>query len=124
MNDIAVLSLSTPFNMTEAVEPVCLPSKEMRMSAESMITVSGWGTTREGGSPSDTLLAVEVPVVTDGQCNEMYSQPAFGLSSFLPFGLGSSGKSNIKETMLCAGYKDGQKDSCQVSPPLEKKLKF
>lgn len=115
MNDIAVLSLATPLNMTEAVEAVCLPAKEMRKSADSMITVSGWGTTREGGSPSQNLLAVDVPVVTDNQCNEMYSRPAFGLASLLPFGIGSGGKSNIKESMLCAGYKEGDKDSCQVT---------
>ena len=115
MNDIAVLSLATPFNMTEAVEAVCLPSKEMRMGADSMITVSGWGTTKEGGSPAEHLLAVDVPVVTDAQCNDMYSKPTFDLSIFFPFLPSSGGKGNIKESMLCAGFKEGEKDSCQVS---------
>ena len=52
----------------------------------------GWGSTSTGGS-SDVLLEVEVPVVTNLQCETTMS--------------------GITDNMLCAGGVAG-KDGCQV----------
>lgn len=58
------------------------------------LTVAGWGTTSEGGSISNTLLKVTVPLVSKDSCLSAYP-----------------GK--ITDRMICAGYGDGGKDSCQ-----------
>merc|ERR1712037_618482 len=58
-------------------------------------TVSGWGTTSEGGSLARVLQKVDVPVVSDEHCRDSY------------------GQSDITESMICAGLDQGGKDSCQ-----------
>jgi len=60
----------------------------------TMLTVIGWGATREGGSGSDVLLEVDVPVVDQATCNDNYN-------------------GGITEFMICAGYEEGGKDACQ-----------
>lgn len=61
------------------------------------VWTSGWGTTTEGSYGLPRFLnKVEVPLVTTKECN---STEAYG------------GK--ITDKMLCAGYKQGGKDSCQ-----------
>ncbi|PRD36682.1 UNVERIFIED_CONTAM: Trypsin-1 [Trichonephila clavipes] len=47
-----------------------------------------------GGSLSETLRAVDVPILSDEKCKEVY-------------------KENYEPTMLCAGYDEGGQDSCQ-----------
>jgi trypsin len=71
---------------------VALNSQEL--SAPVDFLTAGWGTTSEGGSPSDTLLKVMVPLVAKAECDIAYP-----------------GK--ITDRMVCAGYEDGGKDSCQ-----------
>jgi trypsin len=56
---------------------------------------TGWGTTSSGGSSSDTLREVQVPIVADSTCG---SAADYG-SDFFP------------ETMVCAG--EAGKDTCQ-----------
>ena len=60
------------------------------------LTVSGWGTTSEGGQASDVPLRVRVPIVSNAQCNAAY------------------GAGSITAGMVCAGFPDGGRDSCQV----------
>lgn len=57
-------------------------------------TVAGWGTTSEGGTISNTLLKVSLPMVSKETCLQAYP-------------------GQITDRMICAGYGDGGKDSCQ-----------
>ena len=59
-----------------------------------MTTGQGWGTTSYGGSSSDVLLEVEVPVVTKETC--------------------AAAMSGITDSMICAGGEEG-KDGCYVN---------
>ncbi|OQR67816.1 plasma kallikrein-like [Tropilaelaps mercedesae] len=145
MNDIAVITLEKPLKMTDAVNPVCLPppAPAALMQPNSIITVSGWGTTREGGRSSKNLMAVDVPVISDENCNRMYNDrgsgffptnpilgfleviqsltgnmlPVWSSSEFNASEVGASltkaSNDRIQPTMLCAGYEEGRKDSCQ-----------
>lgn len=63
-----------------------------------MSTTAGWGITKEGwGVPlSDILLKVDVPLVSQAECN---AKDAYD--------------GDITDRMLCAGYKTGGKDACQ-----------
>ncbi|MBI1293768.1 trypsin-like serine protease [bacterium] len=95
-NDIALLRLSTPAQLNQFVQPVLLtlsPTHDSLVEAGDPSTVTGWGTTSEGGSTSSTLLEVEVPVVSNRTCNSAYG--------------------NITDNMLCAGFTQGGKDACQ-----------
>lgn len=60
--------------------------------------VTGWGAIKEGGSVSNTLQEVEVPILSNTECR----------STKYP-------SRKITDNMMCAGYKQGGKDSCQVS---------
>merc|ERR1712145_26601 len=58
----------------------------MEEYAEGTIcTVSGWGTTTEGGSLARVLQKVDVPVVSDDHCRDSY------------------GQNDITDSMICAG---------------------
>lgn len=92
-NDIALLQLDTPSASPQA--KVVQPSQLTSLVADSMTTVVGWGTTREGGGTSDALLEVDVPVISNDKCKAF---PRYN---------------NVNDGMICAGYVDGGKDSCQ-----------
>jgi len=59
--------------------------------------VAGWGTLQEEGKLSCLLQEVEVPVMSLQVCRNTSYSPRM-----------------ISENMLCAGYLEGKKDSCQV----------
>lgn len=72
-----------------------LPDARDDPARDSMAFVTGWGTTQEGGSLPRVLQAVDVPIVHRDACNKQYN-----------------GK--ITRHMICAGFPNGGKDSCQV----------
>lgn len=53
-NDIAILKLSEPIEMTELLHPVCLPTPGKSFKGETGIAI-GWGALKYGGQSSDTL---------------------------------------------------------------------
>jgi len=69
--------------------------------AGEMGIVTGWGAVKEGGPVSHTLQEVYVPILSNSECRD----------SKYP-------SNRITNNMMCAGYKDGGKDSCQVSENL------
>jgi trypsin len=93
-NDIALMRVSQPFNPTEQVKTIPLPTNMHSATGDSQIT--GWGTIREGGPTSPTLLEVTVPIVSDAECAAAYS----GVNPVIP-------------SMICAGLPQGGKDACQ-----------
>jgi len=92
-NDIALLKLSSPVEVSSDVLPVCLPPSKPTYAGKTAIA-TGWGTTSSGGSQPNTLREVSVPVISDAQCKAT----GYGNSDILP-------------GMLCAGTNG--KDSCQ-----------
>ena len=48
-NDAALLKADRPFDLNQAVHPVCSPKRTDDFSSDDA-TVSGWGTTRSGGN--------------------------------------------------------------------------
>merc|ERR1711974_596555 len=74
-NDICLLKLSGSADLSSSViGTISLPSQGEEYSAGTMCTVSGWGTTSEGGSLGQILQKVEVPVVSDDDCRDSYGQ--------------------------------------------------
>merc|ERR1712215_436415 len=95
-NDICLLELESQADFSSSViGSISLPSSMEEYPAGTDCTVSGWGTTSEGGSLGKTLMKVTVPVVSDDDCRDAY------------------GVSEIADSMICAGLEQGGKDSCQ-----------
>ena len=88
-NDYALLRLSSPITN---FEPIQLATDESHHEEPVVSTVMGWGATSSGGSSSNFLLEVDVPI--DDSC-------------------GSYSNSEITNNMICAGDSNGGEDSCQ-----------
>lgn len=106
-DDIALLKLKEPFNFDADIEvlPVCLPSPNSDLGHDvgDLSTLVGWGVHDQNEiSPSNVLYEVEVPISDPVQCKSAYT----GL-------LGNNSKFNWNN-VVCASYKEGGKDSCQV----------
>lgn len=127
-NDICLLRLSAPVTYTDYIRPICLASANSTFYNGTSSWVTGWGTLSEGGklrnsrkmtcaysqsllsahhfngtfslqgSLANTLQEVNVPIVGNNRCRCQYS--AEGIV--------------INDNMLCAGLREGGKDSCQV----------
>ena len=100
-NDIAVLKLDQEIQFSEYVYPICLPVEEILRNSNfvrSFPFVAGWGSLSTRGPSSETLMEVQVPVVTNEACKRDYS--AFS-------------NAIIDDSVLCAGYARGGKDACQ-----------
>ncbi|NWX12217.1 FA7 factor, partial [Aegotheles bennettii] len=96
-NDIALLRLETPVNLTDYVVPICLPEKRFAMTELFSIKfsrVSGWGRLLDGGATSSVLMRVDLPRVKSKICEKETDL-------------------NITENMFCAGDLTGVKDSCK-----------
>lgn len=94
--DVAFLELAQPAGAPAA--PIKLAGADERTTWEPGrdAFVTGWGTTSEAGSPSDTLRFAKVGIIDDATCG---SAPVYG-SGFHP------------QTMLCAGVLAGGTDTC------------
>merc|ERR1719373_1439458 len=95
-DDLCMLWLADSADLSSSViDTIGIPSSGQEYPSGHMCTVSGWGTTSEGGSLARTLMKVEVPVVSDDDCRDAY------------------GQNDIADSMICAGLDAGGKDSCQ-----------
>jgi len=92
VNDSSVLTLDK--DLTSAPVAIATPDDADLYTAGANSTVLGWGTD-ESGNTSDVLKKVDVPVTADADCTASYKD------QFDP------------NTMVCAGLKEGGKDSCQ-----------
>ncbi|CAG7717861.1 unnamed protein product [Allacma fusca] len=98
-NDIALLKLSRPVALIAngPIVPACLPASNSNSFAGVTATVAGWGATSQGSSVSSVLRKVEVPVISNRDCNTQTKYP-----------------NKITDNMLCAGFlESGGRDSCQ-----------
>jgi len=97
--DISLLHLATPLDLSganaRAIPVVTAADAAAGATNPGVVaTVTGWGTTSEGGSPSDVLRTVNVPIVSNATASSEYG---FTISS----------------DQLPAGLVAGGKDSCQ-----------
>ncbi|XP_052103462.1 trypsin-like [Mytilus californianus] len=91
--DISLLKLDSPLRFTEAVMPVCLPSRETRVSDSCCVT--GWGDV-QGTGFADKLKQTEMPFVDKENCSKVAAL-----------------KDHLTNNMICAGFPEGGRDACQ-----------
>ncbi|XP_063286938.1 uncharacterized protein LOC134572067 [Pelobates fuscus] len=103
--DIALVKLSNPVSYNNYILPICLPGSFDNFPSGLECWVTGWGDVNYGVvlSLPKTLQNVEIPLIDHSSCDEMYH-------------IGSSlswSETIVQEEKICAGYKEGGKDSCQ-----------
>uniref|UniRef100_A0A8C6QJJ3 Serine protease 30 n=1 Tax=Nannospalax galili TaxID=1026970 RepID=A0A8C6QJJ3_NANGA len=94
--DIAWVQLDSPLKPSQFT-PVCLPEAQVFLTPRTLC----WGSTQERLLVS--ILEVAVPLLDSEECELMYhlGEPSL------------TGQQLIQSDMLCAGFVEGQKDSCQ-----------
>jgi len=94
-NDVALLHLATPFK--GRTMPLLTPANVERLAPNGAIgTVIGWGLTSEGTEVQNALRRLSTQIFSNQTCN--------GIASYAGV---------IKDGMMCAGFPEGGKDSCQ-----------
>jgi len=81
-NDVAVWRMNSPFTYTQHVQAADIPSPGFAPAQN--VVAAGWGDLQEGGSPSNVLMKVSLPLVNIETCRASYG-------------------SNIRDGMICAG---------------------
>jgi len=92
-NDVSLLKVRSQITYSRTISPVCLPFNYANDEFQDQtVSASGWGTTSQGGSVSNQLREVNLPVLTTEQCKRYYPN-------------------QITPNMICT-YQPG-KDTCQ-----------
>ncbi|XP_076341775.1 serine proteinase stubble-like [Tachypleus tridentatus] len=97
-NDLALVKLEEPVEFRPHIAPICLPPDDNNLIGRNA-TITGWGRLSEGGVLPSMLQEVQIPIVSNKKCKNMFL--AAGRNEYLP---------NI---FMCAGFEDGGRDSCQ-----------
>ena len=96
--DIAALKMVELVDFQPNVIPICLPEGKDELIGR-IGTVTGWGRRSEFGKISPILRKVNLPILSNEKCMEMYK---------------ISGKMQwIPSIFLCAGTENGGSDSCE-----------
>ncbi|XP_054719041.1 serine proteinase stubble-like [Uloborus diversus] len=99
-NDLALLKLRRALEFDERRQPICLPDPDQDLAGRNA-TVVGWGWLNElDKGKAKRLQKVQVPILNNSICAQWYSEEY-------------NGYVQIHDYQICAGYKEGGKDSCQ-----------
>ncbi|XP_015121318.1 serine protease lint [Diachasma alloeum] len=97
-NDLALLELESPVQFDAHIVPICMPEDNADFTGQ-MATVTGWGRVKYNGGVPSLLQEVQVPVMENSVCQELFTTAGHN--------------KKIIESFLCAGYATGEKDSCE-----------
>lgn len=90
--------MATELRFSKQIQKIALPDKDISIQDGELSKVSGWGTTKNPNESREKLRACSVPITNQKYCFKAY------------IGLGIK----ITDRMICAGYKEGGKDACNV----------
>ncbi|XP_023237433.1 anionic trypsin-like isoform X2 [Centruroides sculpturatus] len=98
-NDIALLKVNNSIYYNDFIRFIYLNKQLIELNDE-MATVAGWGTVNERYSIYPRVLqVVDLPIIDNRMCEDWFNYRGMDLK--------------IEDSQLCAGFKDGGKDSCQ-----------
>ncbi|KAK2721569.1 serine protease filzig-like [Artemia franciscana] len=98
-NDLALLELETPITRKPNIVPICLPPEGVGSFVSKSAIVSGWGKLSVSGPTPTVLQEVDVPIMTNSECHDMFQKAGH--------------TKKVLDSFLCAGYPEGLKDSCE-----------
>ncbi|XP_072028166.1 uncharacterized protein [Amphiura filiformis] len=107
-HDIALLK-TDPFTISDYVRPVCAPTMDMDSLFDNgtLCTTAGFGATTGNDHIQPFLNEVEVPVVEQEKCRDLYSTfPEYP----------------VTDNMICLGYIEGGKGVCTGDGPSVSKV--
>ena len=95
--NIAVLQLAGTLEFGPTISAVELPSSEEEPpTVGATWSVTGWGTTSQGGSFPSNLMVAYVDIIDHERCVKEYAS-----------------RNQVDDSMICAGVLGGGKDACQ-----------
>lgn len=94
-SDLALLRLSGPVS-AQQLELIADDAEVAVNRGAATLTVAGWGNIYDYGIRSIRLMEVEVPSVTVEECSRPEAHPG-----------------KLTDSMICAGFPDGQRDACE-----------
>ncbi|GFY69795.1 serine protease filzig [Trichonephila inaurata madagascariensis] len=97
-NDLALLEMESSVEFLPYVVPICLPHRNEDFTGK-MAFVTGWGKLTHGGDVPNILQEVQVPIVSNGDCQRMFYHAGHDKA--------------IRSNFVCAGYSNGGQDSCE-----------
>ncbi|XP_055308748.1 trypsin-7-like [Sitodiplosis mosellana] len=92
--DFALLKLAESLKFTDKIQPIALLNADAVVEDGTPSLVTGWGLTQNPNESNEGLRGVIVPIVNQEYCKSLY-------------------EGGITDQMICAGYDEGGKDSCQ-----------
>lgn len=93
-NDFSVFELSKNIKLLPGVKEIIkMANSNEVIDAGTLTLVSGWGTTDKSEVLSNELMGVVIPIVDQKRCKKVYR--------------------GLTDQMICAGYSEGGKDSCE-----------
>ncbi|KAM4024011.1 transmembrane protease serine 9-like [Anomaloglossus baeobatrachus] len=103
--DLALMELEGPVTFNFNIQPICLPSPDQVFPDGMMCWVTGWGDTGEGVKLSSpyVLQEVDLPLINSSACDKMFKD-VYNITSSIAL---------VQDDMICAGYREGEKDGCQ-----------
>jgi len=75
--DVAILTLASPVEYSTNIQPISLASGSQSY-VNIIMTVTGWGTIKEGGYQPAELMKADVKVWSNGDCKRSYGRSAPG----------------------------------------------
>ncbi|XP_034236378.1 melanization protease 1-like isoform X3 [Thrips palmi] len=94
-NDVLLIRLSTDVVYTDFIKPLCLPEIEEVLpfpEVGALLTVVGWGRSREGQEVNNLKLQVRLPVFLFSDCRAIYRTKRREIYSDLQFCAGGQKK--------------------------------
>ncbi|XP_067307730.1 chymotrypsin-like protease CTRL-1 [Pseudorasbora parva] len=83
-NDVTLLKLSSPAQLTSRISPVCLAASSTSIPSGTRCVTTGWGKTGATSSPN-ILQQTALPLLSPAQCKQYW------------------GQNRITDAMICAG---------------------
>lgn len=100
INDIALVIVKQPFELTQTVNTICLPKPNFSAKHNTKCTASGWGINVGDGKYQSILRKVDVPYVARRECQQKLRRTRLGVFY------------RLHRSLVCAGGRKGD-DACE-----------
>ncbi|XP_028967071.1 serine proteinase stubble [Galendromus occidentalis] len=96
--DLALMRFYEPVTFADNIIPICIAEGNHSYVGETAV-VTGWGRLYEDGPLPSVLQKVQIPIITNQECERLYRKAGF--------------VEDIPQIFICAGMPSGGKDSCE-----------